>query len=137
MAQEKQFEKRVERYLESVGVYQNTTKKQDKKLTERGWFFKVWGGGFQSAGIPDLVANINGIFITIELKASNGRPSEIQKRNTKLINQTNGIGVILYPQGFDEFKKIIEGVLKCDSHIQELAHLRETHLSSDLGILRD
>lgn len=53
MAGEKRFEKKVEKYLESQGIYQNNTKKQDKTIKDNGWFFKVWGGGFQSGGIPD------------------------------------------------------------------------------------
>ena len=71
MAGEKRFEKKVEKYLESQGIYQNNTKKQDKTIKDNGWFFKVWGGGFQSGGIPDLICNINGFFLSIELKEDN------------------------------------------------------------------
>ena len=73
------------------------------------WYVKIWGGGFMKSGIPDILGVINGRFIALELKAPNGRPSELQKRNIRLINKCGGYGVILYPKDFEEFK---EGVKK-------------------------
>lgn len=137
MAGEKRFEKQVERYLESKHIYHNTTRKQDKVLPERGWFFKVWGGGYQSAGVPDIIANVNGYFLAIELKDVNGKPSALQKRNVELINQTNGVAVILYPQGFEQFKEIIEVMLACNSAIPGHLPMRGIRLSTSSGILRD
>mgnify|MGYP000871443274 CR=1 FL=1 len=136
MAGEKQFEKKVERYLESVGIYQNTTRSQSYTTELRGRFFKVWGGGYQSAGVPDLIVCANGVFISIELKNVTGRPSDLQKRNTDLINQAGGLGVILYPSGFNQFKTIIEEVLFCNSLTAGLAHSYETLSSTDCGILK-
>lgn len=109
MASEKLFEKRVEKYLHSIGVYQAGTPSHLMNVEQIGWFTKIWGGGFQKSGIPDLILCVNGIFMTVELKAPKGRPSDLQKMNTARINQSNGIGVILYPDGFEQFKKIIEG----------------------------
>ena len=137
MAGEKQFEKKVERYLESVGIYQNTTRSQSYTTELRGWFFKVWGGGYQSAGVPDLIVCANGVFISIELKNVSGRPSELQKRNTELINQAEGLGIILYPSGFNKFKMIIEEVLVCNSRTAGLVHSRETLSNTDYGILKN
>lgn len=69
---------------------------------------KVWGGGYQKSGVPDILGVIEGKFIAIELKASNGKASELQKRNIKLINECGGYGVILYPKDFEEFKREVE-----------------------------
>lgn len=99
-----------------------------------GWFTKIWGGGFQKSGIPDLLACINGIFISIELKASNGRPSDLQKMNTSRINKSNGIGVILYPEGFKEFKELVKGVINCKYHTAELTNLKDAHTSTNCNI---
>ena len=41
------------------------------------------------------------------MKAPNGKPSELQKWNIKKINEANGIGVILYPDQFDDFKELV------------------------------
>ena len=124
MAAEKQFEKKVERYLESIGVYQAGFPSDRMEAEQIGWFTKIWGGGYQKSGIPDLILCVNGIFISVELKAPNGRPSALQKMNTARINQSNGIGIILKPDGFEQFKKIMEGVIQCRCHIQELKHLK-------------
>ena len=69
------------------------------------WHVKIWGGGFMRAGIPDILCCVNGHFIAIELKQENGVPSELQKRNIRLINESNGKGLILYPKDFENFKR--------------------------------
>lgn len=115
MAGEKQFENKVKKFLQE----QNHI-----------WFTKIWGGGYQKSGIPDLICCVNGIFISVELKASKGKASELQIYNTDKINQANGIGIILYPEGFEEFKNIIKGVTHCNSHIQGLEYLKTANSST-------
>lgn len=44
-----------------------------------GWWFKVWGGPFQAAGIPDLLGCVDGIFFAFEVKMPGETPSELQK----------------------------------------------------------
>lgn len=137
LTSEKLFEKKVEKYLHSIGVYQAGTPSQRMDAEQIGWFTKIWGGGYQKSGIPDLILCVNGIFITAELKATNGKPSELQKMNTSRINQSNGIGIILYPEGFENFKRIMEGVITCKYHIQELIYLRDAHSDTKCDILMD
>lgn len=96
---------------------------------------KVWGGGYQKAGIPDLIICVNGIFIGCELKSSTGEPSELQKKNIKIINKGNGIGIILYPEGFEQFKNIVKGVIKCKDHIPVLNALKAANSSTKSDIL--
>ena len=44
-----------------------------KWLKDRNyWFFKVHGSIFQPSGIPDILACINGKFVAIEVKRSEG-----------------------------------------------------------------
>lgn len=126
MATEKQFETRVKNWL--------------KKLKEDGQpvkFIKIWGGGFQKSGIPDLICCINGIYFEVELKASTGRPTELQKYNIRITNQSNGIGMILYPEGFEQFKELVKGAINCKYHIQELTSLRDALSSTKCNILTD
>lgn len=90
---EGQFQERVIKYLKSI---------------DKCWYCKVWGGGFQKSGIPDLLCCINGKFVALELKAENGKPSALQVYNIDKINKSGGLGYILYPSQFEEFKKEIE-----------------------------
>lgn len=135
MAAEKQFEKEVEKYLKSIGVYQAGFPSDKMEVDQIGWFTKIWGGGYQKSGIPDLLLCVNGIFISVELKAPNGRPTELQKMNTARINNSGGIGIVLKPDGFENFKEIMKGVIKCRYHIQELNHLKTVHSSTKCDIL--
>lgn len=135
MASEKLFEKKVEKYLHSIGVYQAGTPSHHMKEKQIGWFTKIWGGGYQKSGIPDLILCVNGFFITVELKAPNGKASELQKMNTARINQSNGIGIILFPDGFEQFKEIMKGVINCKHHIQELTYLRNALSSTSCDML--
>lgn len=122
MTPEKQFENKVKRFLKEQGC----------------WFVKYWGGSiYTKSGIPDLLICCNGFFISVELKASTGRPSELQKLNIRRINESNGIGIILYPEGFTEFKSLMKGVLKCNCHIPELNALKTAHTSTKCDILTE
>jgi len=126
VAAEKQFETKVKKWL--------------TKLQKDGYpvkFIKIWGGGYQKAGIPDLICCINGIYFEVELKSSSGRPTELQKYNILLTNRSKGVGIILYPEGFDNFKKIVKGVIDCEYHIQELIALKSAHSSTSCAILTD
>ncbi|MBA9087498.1 hypothetical protein FHR92_003983 [Fontibacillus solani] len=135
MASEKLFEKKVEKHLHSIGVYQAGTPSHRMKTVQIGWFTKIWGGGYQKSGIPDLLCCVNGFFVSIELKASNGRPSDLQKMNTARINQSNGIGIVLYPEGFESFKELMKGVITCKHHIRELNSMKDALTGTGCAIL--
>ena len=62
MASEKIFETKVKNYIESVC----------------GWQVKFFANSMTKKGIPDVLACVNGYFVAIEVKAQNGRPSELQ-----------------------------------------------------------
>ena len=71
------------------------------------YFVKYFANRMTKAGIPDILASVNGYFVGIEVKASNGRPSELQKWNIEQIHASGGFGVILYPEHWEEFKNMI------------------------------
>lgn len=99
MAAEKNFENRLKKFLESEGC----------------WFVKFFANAYTKSGIPDLLVCCNGYFLGIEVKAPNGKPSELQKLNVNKISDANGIAVVLYPDQFDEFKEMIKW-LKADRY---------------------
>ena len=88
---EKPFETQIRKFLEAEGCY----------------CFKVWGGGFQTAGIPDLLICVNGYFVAVEVKGDRGKPSELQLHNIERIKKAGGVGLVLYPKDFDGFKDLI------------------------------
>ena len=137
MAAEKQFENKVKRWLESEGIYSAGTPQDRKKVPEWGWYLKTWGGGYQKSGIPDLLLCVNGIFISAELKGDTGTPSDLQLKNTAAVNGSNGIGVVLYPKGFERFQNIVKGVKKCNVHTAELNALKNAHLSTSCVIVTE
>ena len=97
MAEEKQFENKVKRYLKSKNIYN----------------FKYFGNAYSTPGILDLTLCIKGKFIGVELKAEKGKVSPLQEYNIKRIEESGGIAIVLRPSGFDNFKKIIEDLLEC------------------------
>ena len=90
MEKEKIFENRIRAFL---------------KTLPNEWHFKHWGGGYAKAGIPDLIGCINGRFVAIEVKASNGKVSPLQVRNINRITSAGGYGIVAYPESFDELKE--------------------------------
>lgn len=92
MAQEKNFENRVKKFLRDNGC----------------WSLKYWGGAaFTKSGIPDLLVCCNGWFIGIELKAPNGKPSDLQIYNLRQINRAGGYAILLYPDQWELFQNFI------------------------------
>lgn len=94
MATEKNFENRVKKFLKEQGC----------------WTLKTWGGGLQRSGIPDLLVCCKGFFIGVELKAPNGKPSDLQLWNLMKISDAGGFGWLLYPDKFEEFKEFVRRI---------------------------
>lgn len=91
MAGEKNFENRVKRFLDSEGC----------------WYVKFFANQFTKSGIPDLLVCCNGRFLGVELKGPKGRPSPLQLHHIANIEEAGGIGMVLYPDGFEDFKELI------------------------------
>lgn len=92
MANEKNFENRVKKFLKDNNIF----------------YVKYLGCAFTEAGIPDLLVCYKGRFIGIELKAENGRPTDLQLYKIKKIRESGGVGFVLYPHDFDTFKECIK-----------------------------
>jgi hypothetical protein len=108
VAAEKQFEQKLKKWLESEGIYPLGTPRNKMTVEPCGYWLKRWGGGkFTQNGLPDMQIVVKGISIESELKAPNGRPSELQKFMINQINESGGIGMILYPKDFETFKELV------------------------------
>ncbi len=108
MAQEKQFEGKMKRFLELKGIYPLGTEKQ-KVIDPIGYYTKRWGGGiYVKSGLPDYQIVVNGVCLEVETKAQNGKPSALQIQKLKQIDDAGGFGILLYPDEFEIFKDLIE-----------------------------
>lgn len=100
MADEKNFENKIKAYLRTRGAY----------------FVKFFANAFTKSGVPDILACVNGYFVGIEVKAQNGRPSELQLHNIRAIRDAGGFAFVLYPSAYEQFTKFINGLIRdeCD-----------------------
>ena len=92
MINESSFIIKIKRYLKERGAYCE----------------KIWGGGFQSAGIPDIIGCYKGRFIGIEAKVGTNKPSEIQKVKIKKINEAGGFARVV--RTLDEVKELLDEI---------------------------
>ena len=103
MAEEKQFETKIKKFLSDNDSF----------------YVKFFANSMTKKGIPDVLACVNGYFVAIEVKAQNGRPSELQLYQCRKIWDAGGFAFILYPSGFDRFKAFVED-LKIDKFNREM-----------------
>ena len=94
MAAEKTFENKIKRFLEEQGCY----------------FVKFFANGYTKSGVPDILCCCNGFFVGIEVKAQNGKPSDLQIHNCEKIRESGGFAWVVYPSGFNELKSQIIGL---------------------------
>ena len=99
MAAEKNYENKVKGFLK-----------------DKAWVLKTWSNGIQRSGVPDLLICCKSRFIGAELKAPNGKPSELQLWNLKKIDESGGYAWLLYPDDFEHFKNFINALLCDDIH---------------------
>lgn len=117
MAAEKSFEERLKTWLESEGIYALGTAQQDMVAYPCGYWEKRWGGGkYIKAGMPDMHIVVNGISIEVELKAPNGKPSDLQIQKLNQIDDAGCIGFVLFPKDFDKFKRLIHFFKRSTTH---------------------
>ncbi|MBQ2663132.1 MAG: VRR-NUC domain-containing protein [Clostridia bacterium] len=95
MAQEKNFENRVKKWLRDNGCY----------------VVKFYGCGHTRAGVPDLIICVNGKFVAVEIKAEYGKASQLQLSHLRQVEQAGGHTFILRPSNFIEFKQYITDVM--------------------------
>lgn len=89
---EKIFENKIKKFLKESDCY----------------FLKYWGGGvFTQTGVPDILACCNGYFLGIEVKATQGKPSQLQLHHIEEIKAAGGFAMVLYPDQFEQLEDVI------------------------------
>ena len=91
LAEEKNFENKIKKYLDEKGC----------------WHVKYFANRNTRSGVPDILSCCGGTFLAIEVKASHGKPSELQLYNCRKIDKAGGIGLVVRPQDFSALKELI------------------------------
>lgn len=137
MAGEKNFETRLKNWLKTEGIYDIGTARNKMTIPPCGYYEKRWGGGYSKSGLPDMHIVVNFINVDVELKAARGVASDLQKQKIVQINNSSSIGIILYPDGFEQFKAIIRGLKRCNIPTAGLNYLKSANSSSKCNILTE
>lgn len=88
MSAEKKVENQIKKYLDSIGAFH----------------VKIHGSAFMPAGLPDILASVNGRFVAIEVKKPKGGiVSELQKFKIREIQDSGGIAFVA--NGLDVVKR--------------------------------
>ena len=74
--------------------------------------WKEHGGMYGTAGIPDIIACVDGRFYGFEVKTEAGKPTGLQEATIRKILNAGGVAVIV--RSVDEVRAIIEA--PCDEH---------------------
>lgn len=81
---EKTIENQIKRYLDELAS------------NGKAWHMKVHGSMYQKAGVPDIIACINGRFVGIEVKRPGGIVSKLQEYHIEQINKAGGAAFVAY-----------------------------------------
>ena len=71
--------------------------------------WKEHGGMYGTAGIPDIIACIDGHFYGFEVKTENGRPTKLQEATIRKILAAGGTALVV--RSADEVRTAINGSL--------------------------
>lgn len=93
---EKAFQDKAIKYLKSKGVYH----------------INQMGNGWSAKGAPDIVACINGRFVSFELKIGKNTMQDDQKIHKLRIKRSGGLHYS--PYDLEEFISIVEGIYRYD-----------------------
>ena len=79
------------------------------KKVPRCFAWKEHGGMYGTAGIPDIIACINGRFYGFEVKTRDGKPTKLQEATIRKILASGGTALVV--RSADEVRTVIDGPL--------------------------
>ena len=80
------------------------------KTVPNCFFWKEHGGQYGTAGIPDIIACIEGHFFGFEVKTDKGKPTALQTVTIRKILAAGGTAAVV--RSVDEVRALIEGALQ-------------------------
>lgn len=80
------------------------------KTVPRCFCWKEHGGMYGTAGIPDIIACVDGRFFAFEVKTETGKPTALQEATIRKILAAGGTAVVV--RSVDEVRGIINATLQ-------------------------
>ena len=84
--------KNVKQTLDALGIYH----------------FSPPGMGLGRAGIPDIIACYNGLFLAIECKAGKGKTTALQERELNAIRTAKGLAFVINEENMNNLKELLQ-----------------------------
>lgn len=78
------------------------------KTVPRCFAWKEHGGMYGTAGIPDIIACIDGRFFAFEVKTEVGKPTKLQEATIRKIRAAGGTALVV--RSVEEVKSAIGGI---------------------------
>ena len=91
MTPEAKVKKVVVKHLKSMGAY---------------YFYPVTGG-YGGSGVPDIVGCYKGKFFGIECKAGKNKPTALQLKNIRDIQNNNGIAIVVNEKNISDVETML------------------------------
>jgi hypothetical protein len=66
--------------------------------------------GYGRAGVPDIIACVNGYFLAIECKAGSNKPTALQKLELAAIMEAGGVALVVNETNIDDVTKVIDAL---------------------------
>ena len=71
------------------------------------YYFFPQTGGYGSSGIPDIIICYYGLFIAIECKAGNNKPTALQKLQLEKIVAAEGIATVVNEKNIGDVEELL------------------------------
>lgn len=78
------------------------------KTVYRCFCWKEHGGMYGTAGIPDIIACIDGRFFGFEVKIEDGKPTKLQEATIRKILAAGGTALVV--RSVDEVRAVIDSI---------------------------
>ena len=80
-----------------------------KMLKDRGaYYFYPVASGYMSSGVPDIVVCYKSMFMGIECKAGDNKPSVLQEKNLQQIRDNEGLAMVVNEDNLLAFQNFLD-----------------------------
>ena len=82
-----------------------------KQLKQLGaYYFFPMTGGYGKSGVPDIVGCYEGKFFGIECKAGTNKPTVLQEKNLRDIENVGGLSLVINEDNMADVLDILHGI---------------------------